>query len=176
MSQVSKRIRDLIKEQMRVWFNDNVDQSLQEYELSGDQIGWKGIDWTLGSDNFFFGRLSPALLEQSTPFRYPLLTIDTLRSQNNPRGIKVTEFGGQVSAVIDVHLSWTEDSAIQDFASWADAFEDALYATMNDDTAFVGGNVIYNRDISVNRGPIVFGAQNWRQSLSCPVSFLVLND
>src|SRR5678809_585641 len=98
-----------------------------------------------------------------------------VRSASDPR-FKYTLFGGRVTCVIEIHISWEPEAPLQDFVSWGDAFEDALYTTLNDDTKFVGQNMIYNKDIVVNRGPITPAAENWRQTLSTPLSFTVLTN
>ncbi len=170
MSQVSYRVRQLIKTQMAFAFNDRVDDAMTDYQLDPAEITWVGIDFTEASNNFLFGRINPDALEGSSAYVYPMVTIDTLRSASDPK-VKFVLYGGRIQAVIEMHISWSESNAIYDFASWGDAFEDALYATMNVDTAFVGSNICYAKDIAIQRSGIVAGGRNWRQTLSAVCNF-----
>ena len=129
------------------------------------------FDWTDNSVSFFFGQIDPAALEESSPFTYPLLTIDCPRSQNTNR-VKFATFAGPVVAVIDVHHSWEEDSAIHDFASFVDATEDAVIGCLNNQSVQTWpGNLLWNGQVMASRGPIRAGGQGWLQSLRFTCNF-----
>ena len=111
-------------------FNLNMNAALQSYGLSPQVIAWQNIDWTANTHNFIWGRISPDEIDSSGgQFTYPLVTIDTLNSRNTNYA-KYANFAGPVQAVIDVHFSWKSSGVLQDFSSWSDALEDALYTTL----------------------------------------------
>jgi hypothetical protein len=133
------------------------------------------IDWSSTSTNFLFGRVSPTAIEQSSVLTFPLLTIDTVRSQDMRR-IKFSTFSGPVMATIDVHHSWPDESVIADFASLVDMTEDAIIDCLNDQNsqAWPGG-VLWNGRVTSQRSPIITGSLGWIQSvqLLCPFEVTV---
>ena len=132
MPQISKFVRDALKAQLSAsttGFNDRLQNLAGTYGIDP----W-AVDWSSDSTNFLFGRINPALIEESSVLTYPLVTIDVLRSQNTNR-VKFATFAGPVQAVIDIHHSWAEESVLQDFASFVDATEDAMVAALNDQDA-----------------------------------------
>lgn len=163
MPQISKFVRDALKAQLSAGgtgFNDRLQALAGAYEIEP----WT-VDWTADSTNFLFGLISPEKIEGSGVLTYPLVTIDTVRSQNTNR-VKFATFAGPVTAVIDVHHSWSEESALQDFASFVDATEDAMVAALNDQDAQTWpGNLLWNGQVAAQRGQIVMGGMNWLQSL-----------
>jgi hypothetical protein len=153
-------------------FNGAVDEALGNYGLDPSVIFWEGINWQTDgtSQNFLFGRVSPDFIEQSSAYRYPMVTIDTVKSVSDPR-FKFGTFNGPIFAIVEIHLSWEAAEVIPDFASWGDAFEDAVYTTLNANGAMVAPGWTYNRNIEVTRSPIMMGGRNWRQTHTCPCRF-----
>ena len=169
MAQISKYVRDAIKTQLAAnttGFNARLAAISSTYGITAAQI-----DWTATSTNFIFGRMAPELFEESSVFTYPLLTIDTIRSQDMRR-VKFSTFSGSVAAVIDVHHSWPDESVIADFASVVDATEDAVVACLNDKATQVWpGNLLWNGQVQVQRGPIKMGGYGWVLTLSFLCNF-----
>src|SRR5579862_2099312 len=129
MSQIGRKVRQAIVAQLSpsaTGFNDRLASVAGTYGIDAYTI-----DWTSESQNFIYGRIAPQLLDESSPLTYPLVTIDTVRSQNTNR-VKFALFAGPVTALIEVHHSWTQDSALQDFSDLVDATEDAMIAALND--------------------------------------------
>lgn len=122
------------------------------------------IDWTNESSNFIYGRVTPQAFEASSVFTYPLLTIDTVRSQDTRR-IKFATFAGPVIVTIDVHHSWIDSAVLADFASTVDMTEDAIVSCMNDQEVQTWpGNLLWNGQITLQRGQIMMGGNGWLQS------------
>ena len=160
-------------------FNLNFSAALQAYGLSPQVIRWpsSGIDYTANSHNLIWGRVSPDEIDTSGgAFVYPLLTIDTLRSRNS-NYVKYATFAGPVTASIDVHLSWDASGALQDFATWSDALEDALFSTLLHDNYQRWSNGIlpdwssatFSKDASIRPG-----GYGWRRSHTFLATFEVI--
>ena len=169
MPQISKYVRDALKAQLSLGttgFNDRLAAIAQTYGIDP----W-AVDWSADSTNFLFGRINPAQIEASSVLTYPLVTIDTVRSQNTNR-VKFATFAGPIVVVIDVHHSWADESVIADFASFLDATEDAMIASLNDqDAQSWPGNLLWNGQVATQRGPIVMAGLGWLQSLSFICNF-----
>lgn len=166
MPQISKLVRDALKGQLsaeETGFNARLAALWRSYGLPPEDL--PVIDWTSESANFLFGRVNPAGIERSSVFAYPLVTIDTLRSQNTNR-VKFATFAGPVQAVIDVHHSWPDSSVIADFASYVDATEDAIIAALNDQAALWPGNLLWNGNVGMQRGAVLMGGYGWLQTAS----------
>jgi hypothetical protein len=162
MAQISKYVRDALKAQLSAvgtGFNDRLAAIATTYG-----IGAWTVDWSAESTNFLFGRVNPQAIEESSVLTYPLLTIDTLRSQHTNR-VKFATFAGPVQAIVEVHHSWQQESVLADFASWVDATEDAMVAALNDQSAqFWPGNLLWAGQVALQRGPIAMGGYGWLQT------------
>lgn len=169
MPSISKAIRNALKTQLAApttGFNDRLAALAASYSIEP----W-AIDFTDTSTNFIFGRVSPQAFEESSPFSYPLVTIDTIRSAHTNR-VKFATFAGPVTAVIDVHHSWIQDAVLADFASYVDATEDAMIGALNDQEAQSWpGNLLWNGNVAMQRGPLQMGGQGWLQSAQFVCNF-----
>lgn len=167
---ISKYVRDAVKAQL------SDPQAGLNYRLSALAGGYGmdaayEIDWSGTSQNFIFGRVAPEQFEETSAFSYPLLTIDTVRTQDTRR-IKFATFAGPVVATIDVHHSWIEESVLADFASMVDLTEDAVISCMNDQSGQNWpGNLLWNGSIATQRGPIKMGGMGWLQSVQFVCNF-----
>lgn len=172
MPQISKYTRDAVKAQLAAettGLNDRLAALWPTYGIAREDL-WK-VDWSAESTNFLFGRLNPAAIEQSSVLTYPLVTIDTVRSQHTNR-VKFATFSGGVQAVIDVHHSWSQASVLADFASFVDATEDAVISALNDQNAqYWPGNLGWNGQVACQRGQLVMAGENWLQTASFLCNF-----
>ncbi len=160
---ISKLIRDAIRAQLAADVTGLNDRLAALAELYG--VPPYVIDWSDTSTNFIFGRVSPAAFEESSVFTYPLLTIDTVRSQDTRR-VKFATFAGPVVATIDVHHSWPDQSVLADFASLVDLTEDGVISCLNDqDSQSWPGNLLWNGQVTLQRGAIAMGGMGWIQSV-----------
>lgn len=166
---ISKTIRDALRAQLSAagsGLNDRLTALAPAYGVDAYQIGFGAA-----SANFIFGRVSPDKFEESSAFTYPLLTIDTARSQNTNL-VKFATFSGPVIATIDVHHSWPDESVLGDFASLVDLTEDAIYSCLNDkNRQSWPGNLLLNGNVSAARGPIVMAGMGWLQSIQFQCQF-----
>jgi hypothetical protein len=135
------------------------------------------FDWNDGSVNVAWGRIPADLVEESTPFQYPLLTIDADRSQQDgyPQRIKFKQFSGVVQALIEVHLSWAQEG-VTDFATWPDAVIDAMFASINDPNIpqAWGANLVFSGDLAAVKSQVMMAGENWRRTISFPCTFRVI--
>lgn len=169
MPQISKYVRDALKAHLsdsNTGFNARLGVIAPDYGIDP----WE-VDWSDTSTNFIFGQVDPQAFEESSVFTYPLVTIDTVRSQNT-NAIKFHTFSGPVIAVIQVHHSWPDESVIADFASFVDATEDAVIACLNDrDQQVWAPNLAWGGQVAAQRGAIRMGGLGWLQSLTITCQF-----
>lgn len=168
-SSISRAVRDAIKAQLSDavnGFNVNLAAIASSYGVAAFEV-----DWSDTSTNFIMGRIDPDMVEETSPFSYPLLTIDTENSTHD-NFVKFAEFAGKVTAIIEVTLSWEQGQTIPDFASYADAVEDAMFKSMNNQAfqAWPSG-VLYNGITDMSRGRIIEAGENWRQQLPFVAAF-----
>lgn len=160
--QISKYVRDAIKGKLsdpRTGFNPRLAAIAEDYGIEP----W-AVDWSNTSSNFLFGRIAPQPVEESSVLTYPLTTIDVVRAQDTRRVLFAT-FAGTVTAVIDVHHSWPDQSVIADFASMVDATEDAMVSVLNnvEDQDWPQG-MLWAGKVTVQRNPIIAGGYGWLQT------------
>jgi hypothetical protein len=152
-------------------------------DFGGDYVDPIVIDWTRNSSNFTLGLVPVDLIEESSPFTYPLVTIsaDVARSYGpgNQKRIHYQRFSGMVIGTIQAHLSW-RDVAVRDFETWPNAVVSAMFATMNAPSISAptvpnswGTGVTYGYDLSAVKGPIVMAGQNWRRTITFSGTFEV---
>jgi hypothetical protein len=173
---ISKLIREACRTRLaddNLGLNANIAAALPDY----DDIDMAVVtveEWTPGGGSFLYGRVPPDAIERSSVLKYPLITVDTLRTGGQSMVMSAV-FTGIVEAVIDVHLSWPDSDALMDFSSYGDIVEDSMFLTMNNPGALVVGSR-YNcvGKLLLTRGPIVYGSgQNWRQTLTFQCPFIV---
>lgn len=160
--QISKYVRQAIKDKLaapRTGFNARLSAIADDYGIEP----WE-VDWSNTSSNFLFGRIAPQPVEESSVLTYPLTTIDVVRAQDTRRVLFAT-FAGLVTAAIDVHHSWPDQSVIADFASLVDATEDAMISVLNDteDQTWPDG-ILWGGKVTVQRNSVIAGGYGWLQT------------
>jgi hypothetical protein len=176
MPSISRALRLAVTSQLSdasSGFNPNFTAALSTYSLDASTVNWSGITWTSPSTNFLYGRVSPANIDESSGLEYPILTMDSSRSAHTNEVVSMT-FAGPVQLLIDFHLSYVSDELLFDFASYADAAEDAMFATINNlSKQNYGAGILYNGRMACQRTPIVPGGNGWIQSLTFAPEFKV---
>jgi hypothetical protein len=161
---------------------DAIQGSFQNFE--GSYVDPIVIDWTRDSANFTYGLVPADLMEDTSPFTYPLLTISSERAQSFPAGggrrVHYQTFSGMVMGMIQVHVTWL-DTSVRDFETLPNAVISAMYSTINAPSLSAptvpnswGTGVVYAYDLSATKGPILMAGSNWRRTITFTGSFEVL--
>jgi len=117
------------------------------------------IDFT-GTSQFFQAYCDPELIEDGTPFAFPLLLLYSLSSDNSKPLEKFREFAGIVMMQIMVCHSWSMDSIDPSaFENTADCVEAAMYQVINSQTApaWLPPCAIYDGQMKQTRHPVTAG-------------------
>ena len=126
------------------------------------------IDFGPASRNFFQGWYGPTVLDETSNVKYPVMCLYTVKSQNTNQE-KFRLFSGSVMMGLDVYLTFRKSSAPQDTETLGDAVESTMYTVFDGDTAY--GDVLYNGDLLIQKGPLQLGASNWIQLVSSKLTF-----
>lgn len=182
MPSISKRVRDAIHDQLAdatTGFNAAFNAALVSYGID-PLLAWDvgtGIVWTKPSRNFMFGRVSPDAIDAIGELEYPIITIDTLASTTmTTRKVVSATFSGVLTGIVEFHLSWDNPDLLFDFASYGDAAEDAMFASINSLNPRLSNratNMAYNGRMSCTRGPIAKGGRSTRQTLTFQIDIEV---
>lgn len=171
MASISKRVRSALFARLSRVFNDRLQALSADYGVQPFTIDFNAVP---KSSSFFFGRLDPVDIEESSVFRYPFMCVYTRQSANQTRQ-KPATFSGVVNAGVDIHLTWLQSAANQDFETLADCVEETVIGIMNDlTTQNWGQGIIYSGQIGCDRGMVTTGAKNWRQKLTFTMVFEVV--
>jgi hypothetical protein len=150
-------------------FNDGLAANAVNYGLST----FIQVSWTAPSNNFFPGQVDFQDLETSGILKYPAACLYILESANANLE-KFHQFSGPVRCVFEVGLSWTSIKGQVPFDSYANCVEDVVIDVVNRmENQDWTNNVSYNGQIQCKRGPITFGAQNYRQKVGFSMMFEV---
>jgi hypothetical protein len=126
---------------------------------------WSDLDLDKESGpNFFVGQYSyEALVDSTTVIPAPLVLVIYTGPRRNHQLIqqKNAIFAGAVTVDLEAHLSWPNASPVSSEA-WIDVIEAAATYVFNRLGVTWPKEIGYNGDISVEPGPVVSGAQNWR--------------
>jgi hypothetical protein len=139
-------------------------------ELVADSYGIKpwAVDWDPdASVNFMIGQVLPDLIEESSSFTYPYITIDTAGALDDSRVVSAV-FAGTIPLIVDVHLSLVGEDFPRALNPLAQAVEDAMFQTLNsleDIGVYMTAGLTYNGRWSLQKSSIQFAGQNWRRSL-----------
>lgn len=167
-----------------IGFNANYLAGIPDYtEQDGGPVPDITIDWSAASPNFAYGLLPPDLVEESSPFTYPLLTVSADVAQSyqpgSQRRVHYQRFSGMVTGIVQIHLSWM-DSGIRDFETWPNAVIGAMLATMNAPSISAptvanswGTGILYGYDLSARKGNILMAGESWRRTITFTGSFEV---
>lgn len=178
MPQIGRKVRMAIQTRLAnstTGFNSNMQAAAITYGIN--DAPRLLIDYGLGSRNFMFGQIPPDIAEETSFIKYPAQTVDVIRSENQ-NIVKAHIFSGDVTAVVETHLSWPDQKTLPDFSSYADCAEDALFETFNgltvqSDFAAVSG-LLWNGQMSIQRGQIIEAGENWRQTIAAVMKFRVI--
>lgn len=171
MFSVSKQVRDVVTTLMAdetVGFNPTLMAICDDYEISPFSI-----DFSDNSKNFFAAYYNAKDLSETSSFRFPIVCLYTIKSQNTNENKFVT-FSGSVMIGIDTYLSFGKSSALADTESLADAVEATYYKLFNSESNqsfYQTGGVIYNGDLLIQRGPVAKGGSNWLQLMQSRLTF-----
>lgn len=132
------------------------------------------FDYTVNSQDFFFAQLSPELFEQTGIIKYPCACMYILQSAQTGDQ-KFNKFSGKVQLVLELYLSWKDIRGNKiNFEKYGNAVEAVLVDVFNRvENQDWGKPLVYNGGIRCKRGPLMFGAENWRQRIGCSLEFEV---
>jgi len=137
------------------------------------------IDWSDTSTNFIFGRIDPGLLQESSVFTFPMVTIDIGELADrgtDPRRIKTATFSGLVIGLVEVHHTWESEGVLADFGALVNATGDAILNCLNDhEVQQWPGNLLWNGRARMVPGPLKMGGQGWLRTTQflCPFELAV---
>jgi hypothetical protein len=146
--------------------------------FSGDPVDPIVIDFSAGSVNFNFGRVPPDLIEETSAFTYPFLTISAERIQPWGTGNRVhyQQFSGAIQGFVEVHVSW-EQEEVRDFETLPDAVIDAMFQcvqapSMSQPNVANSWNTLnFRYDLSAQKTPVLALGQGWRRTILFACSF-----
>jgi hypothetical protein len=139
-------------------FNPTLQTVCEEYGISPF-----AIDFGVRSKNFYQGWYGYDELVQTSNFKLPVMCLYSVKTQNQNLE-KFRVFSGASMIGIDLYLSWNKSSAVLDTETLGDAVTDTLYNMFNrEDNFSFFGDVIYNGDLSINKGPLALSGDNWLQ-------------
>ncbi len=169
MISVSKHIRDVVVNIMSdqsTGFNATLTAVSDQYQIEPFLIDFSSI-----SKNFYQGWYSSKTLDITTAYKCPLMLLYTIKSQNQNLE-KFRVFSGAALMGLDIYLSFKKSAAIPDTETLGDAVEATLYNLFNQEsTAALYGDVIFNGDISIQKGPLALADTNWLQLIQSRLSF-----
>lgn len=121
------------------------------------------LDFT-AKGNFFQGYYSAKDLVETTPLKKgPIVCMYTMKSQNM-NDQKFVTFSGSIMFGIDTYVTFPQSSALQNTEDLVDAVEATYYSVFNSAANYsFYGDVQYNGDLLVTRGPLAKGLPNWVQ-------------
>jgi hypothetical protein len=113
--------------------------------------------------NFFNGQIGPQMIDDSGVSQYPICSVYGISADDN-HIITPALFAGIVRIGVDWWESFPNDGPPIDAESSADAIEDAMFMTFNGENYYGllnGTGISYNNEMTVQRGPLQFGGDNW---------------
>jgi hypothetical protein len=124
------------------------------------------LNWNLAnSNNFYRAQVDPALADASGSIQYPFACL-YIRQTNNENLTKFSQWAGKIQAIFEVTMSWT---GIRGFPN-PEAYMNCLEAVVLDVVNRVENQnwpnpITYNGSVLAKRGPLIYGAKNWRQTI-----------
>ena len=146
-------------------------------QRDGSPIPLITFDFSNTSNNVVWGTVAPDLVISTSPFVYPLLTIDIVRAPQYAEGRRLVfhQFSGQVNVIIQVHLSWAQ-SEITDFTTWPAAVIDAMFDSVNTPSYPIQAkNVTQAGDLVPTLSPVTDDGENWRRTISFQTTLQVIS-
>lgn len=118
--------------------------------------------------NLFIGAFDADQLDQSDDTVYPFCVLSSKKATNQ-NVVTPNEFGGVLISTIDFYTGFKKSEPPFDAESLADAIEDAMYETFNNQAYYgleQGSGLSYNNEMDAVRFPMQFGGENWRQKIT----------
>jgi hypothetical protein len=113
--------------------------------------------------NFFPGQVTPDIIDATGISRYPICSVYTAAADDIHLQTPAL-FAGIVRIGVDWWESFLDESPPLDPESSADAIEDAMYTAFNSQEYYGllnNSGISYNNEMSVIRGPLQPGGDNW---------------
>ncbi len=171
LNKISQRVLDAVYARLsdaNTGFNVGIANNASNYGLSPNFIQ---IDWSSASQNFYFAQIDPALLETSGILKYPFACLYTKESAQTGEQ-RFNQFSGLIRCILEVNLSWTQIKGLQNHEIYSNCVEDVVYDVINRvENQNWGEPLVYNGGIQCKRGPLIFGAQNFRQVVGFSMLF-----
>ena len=150
-------------------FNPGIVANAPNYQLPT----FVQLDFSSTSKNFLLSQVDPALIDETGILTYPFACLYIKESaQTNTQ--KFNQFSGQIRAILEVNLSWTNIKGLQNTEAYCNCVEDVVIDVMNRTT---NQNwpfpVVYNGMIQTKRGSVLWGSQNFKQSIGFSMIFEV---
>lgn len=128
------------------------------------------IDWSPQSSNFYIAQIDPELLEKSGILRYPFACL-YIKESGETNDQKFNQFSGLIRCIFEVHMSWGQIKGLQNHEVYANCIEDVVYDVINRVQNQNWSPVVYNGQIQCKRGPLIYGAQNFKQVIGFSMLF-----
>jgi hypothetical protein len=144
-------------------------------------VNWRlPVDFSNASRNFFMADITPEDFQSSTAFTWPLVTLFAV-SANNQNKAKFHAFSGEVSLGLNVHVTWPGTRALVEMENVCDAIEESVFACFNAKAIAewalqADTRLVYNGDLTFQRGQIKRAAESWRQDLYGRLALDVFDD
>lgn len=165
-------------------FNETFADIAPSYGIATTAVNFTFTPVQGSSPNFAMGNIDPEDWQQTSPFKYPFMTLFGTRSTNQNEQ-KFHQFSGEVGITINIFLAWKQGRVLENFTDLSGAVEDTMYNLFNrarnghpgdqdwwgadfDDTG-----IVFNGDISMQTSRIERGGEFWRQLLAFPMTFEV---
>jgi hypothetical protein len=135
---------------------------------------------TDASRSFFMADIAPEDFAVSTAHTWPLVTLFAVSAANANRA-KFHAFSGPVTLGLNVHVTWPGTKALVEMEAVCDAIEETVFAAFNAKAIAewameADHRLVYNGDLTVQRGRMARAAESWRQDLFGRLSLDVFDD
>ena len=171
---VTKYLRDgviAMLEDGTVGFNAMLAAAVASYGTTGFTL-----DFATTSANFFQGRLSEALLEETSYVHDQfacLYTISTEDGNDSYRQVS-RKFAGTVSIGLDFYLGYRSETADVNFELLADAVTDAVHSVFGGQNAALWPpGIVRKFSMSSQRSRLTLESSNWLQEIHFEIPFEV---
>jgi hypothetical protein len=149
-------------------FNPGIVNNAPNYNLPPNFVQ---LDFTGTSSNFYFAQIDPALLETTGLINYPFGCLYIKESAQTGEQ-RFTQFSGIVRCIFEVHLSWVPIKGLQNHEAYSCCVEDVVIDVINRvQNQNWGKPLVYNGQIQTKRGPLIYGAQNFKQVVGFSMMF-----
>ena len=170
LDKVSSRVLDSVFARLSAanGYNAGIATQAPKYGIAASLMS---LDFSSGSQNFYFDQIDSEMLEKSGTIKYPFACLYIFDSvQTNDQ--KFAQFSGAIRCVFDVNLSWVPIRGTQNREVYSSCVEDVVIDVINRvDNQDWGKPLVYNGQIQCRRGPTVFGAQNFKKRVSFSMIF-----